>query len=533
MSLSGVALRTGEDYTPWRAALSASWMRPEPTMVWAERMYDQGTLPFVHLMVDDTMENIANGVHDTALRAWIDAVKAYQDSGRHCVLVPYPEFNGNWTPYGQEEPLDHGLFIRAYRNIVQMGRDAGLSKEHVLWCWAPNNWGFPSDSLEAWWPGADVDVIGGSIYNWGGIVDGAAWVSATDLMDEFVSEVDEFAGDQPIIATQTGSGLGDDRTPAWLSELANYTDIYTNIQGFIWFSISEFEYEPGVHDFNDRVEDLSTDRPLHWFQEEAMPHYPLAVAGPPATTYGTLPDHGYSNVALVLHTTETAGMPGFRDGDVAPHYVYAPQTREWTRLAEYEDGYVGTLKGHTTGGHGNCKAFQVEIIGYSNSSYSPWVGDFTTENYQDLADFVRWARDRYGIEDAVVPEPLGGWLYGVNSPYRLTDQEWADFSGLTAHGGVPRNTHWDTGVLNLELIHDLAVGTEPPVEPPDPGDDVDYRTVKNVPDANWARTVVDGMLCQKVINEGDGSDWEKPLKNGTIWNYLYRYTDWIESGRDC
>ncbi len=68
---------------------------------------------------------------------------------------------------------------------------------------------------------------------------------------------------------------------------------------------------------------------------------------------------------------------------------------------------------------------------------------------------------------------------------------------------------------------------EVPIIPP-PGEDVNYRTVKNVPDADWARNVVDTMLCLSVINEGDGSDWEKPLKNGTIWNYLDRYTTAIQ-----
>jgi len=444
-------------------------MKPEPTLVWAERMYDEGTIPFVHLMVDDSMENIADGRHNIALRAWIDAVKAYQDSGRRCVLVPYPEFNGNWTPYGQEEPLDHSLFIRAYRNLVQMGHNAGLSKEHVLWCWAPNAWGFPGDHLESWWPDIYVDIIGGSIYNWGGFEPWIEkpWESPAVLMDRFVTEVRAFSDDQPIIATQTGAATGDDRTPQWLDDLAFYTEEYTNIDGFIYFSISEFEYIPwGREDFNEKVEALSSERPDHWFKEAPMPFYPPAVAGEKAEIYGTLPDHGQTKVAIVLHTTETAGYPGFSENDTAPHYVYAPQTRTWTRMAEFEDGYVGTLKGHSTGGHGNCKALQVEILGYTDGTIGdPWVGDFTDENYADLADFVRWARDRYDIEEEVYEEPAGGWAFGTSSPFRMTDAEWAAFSGLTAHGAVPRNRHWDTGVLDLRRIHDLSL---------EEGDTMDY-----------------------------------------------------------
>ena len=84
--------------------------------------------------------------------------------------------------------------------------------------------------------------------------------------------------------------------------------------------------------------------------------YPGSIDSPTeATIYGPLPDHGRTQVSLVLHTTETWGMPGFNHGDTAPHYVYQPSGRSWTMWAEYEDGWVGTLRGHANGGHGNCQ----------------------------------------------------------------------------------------------------------------------------------------------------------------------------------
>ena len=179
-----------------------------------------------------------------------------------------------------------------------------------------------------------------------------------------------------------------------------------------------------------------------------------------ATTYGPLPSHDRTAVALVYHTTETRGMPGFNHGDTAPHYVYDPRYRTWYVWAEWEAGYVGTLKGHSTG-HYNCKAFQVEILAYSDQAAAAsvggiWVGDFTEDHYADLAEFLAWARDRYGVGGAVSATPAGGWLYGAGSPYRMAETDWYGFSGLTAHGAVPGNTHWDTGVLDLELINDLA-----------------------------------------------------------------------------
>jgi len=173
-----------------------------------------------------------------------------------------------------------------------------------------------------------------------------------------------------------------------------------------------------------------------------------------ASTYGPLPTHGRTRLALVLHSTETRGLPGYRLGTVAPHYTYFPLRRRFYQHAEVEDGYVGTLVGHADGGHGNCKAIQLEIVAYSNKQiadrYSTglWVGDFTDDHYADLSAFYAWNRDQYGLEDSVTPTPEIGWRSGTGSPYRMSDDEYEAFSGLTAHGAVPRNRHWDPGMLN-------------------------------------------------------------------------------------
>lgn len=206
--------------------------------------------------------------------------------------------------------------------------------------------------------------------------------------------------------------------------------------------------------------------------------FPGSVDSPKrATTYGTLPDHGQQNVAIILHTTETLGMPSFRDGLTAPHYVYSPMTRVWTMFAEYEDGYVGTLVGHTRDGHGNCKAFQVEILGYSNEEYHPNVTEFTDENYEDLARFVKWARGRYKIEDDYDPTPAGGFKYGLEADTRMSVEEWEHFGGLACHGSVPGNKHWDTGKLDLARISILAGGDIPDPDP-DPGDEYMRPTLR-------------------------------------------------------
>lgn len=177
-----------------------------------------------------------------------------------------------------------------------------------------------------------------------------------------------------------------------------------------------------------------------------------------ATVYGPLPTHGKTNVALVLHTTETRGMPRYNGGDTAPHYTFDARRLTWHEHASPTSGYVGTLNGHSTGGHGNCQALQVEIIAFSDSIAAAevggfWVGDFKDEQYAELARFFAWAQAYHRIGGSVYGPPLPNpWRAGADSPLRLSPDEWDAFTGLTAHGAVPLNTHWDTGVLDLDRI---------------------------------------------------------------------------------
>jgi hypothetical protein len=187
--------------------------------------------------------------------------------------------------------------------------------------------------------------------------------------------------------------------------------------------------------------------------------WPKATWHGGATTYGPLPDHGAEAIALVLHTTETVGLPSFSNGDTAPHFTYDPRTSTWLQWATL-DRYVGTMKGHSSGGHGNCKAIQVEVLAYSSSDVpagGTWVGDLTDRDYAELADLFRWLISQRWVGDDCTPTPPDGWRYGASSPWRLTDAQWWEFSGVTAHGAVPRNSHWDTGVLNLERVWAEAI----------------------------------------------------------------------------
>lgn len=191
-------------------------------------------------------------------------------------------------------------------------------------------------------------------------------------------------------------------------------------------------------------------------------NYPLATRGSPtAWTYGNHPTD--LPLALVIHTTETRNWAGFKLGRTAPHYSYKATTREWRWHGAPLGKRVGTMRSSMwTRTPANEKAIQVEIIAYSNKAVADkygglWVGNFTNDHYQDLAAFVAWVSQHTTIRsDHVTPTPLGGWRSGSDSRYRLDRQDWLDFDGMTAHGAVTGQSHWDTGILDLQRISDYA-----------------------------------------------------------------------------
>ena len=206
---------------------------------------------------------------------------------------------------------------------------------------------------------------------------------------------------------------------------------------------------------------------------------PAKRGAPTARTYGPLPK-GDLPLALVYHTTETGSWPSYNLGLVAPHYSYKATTREWRWHGAPLDRYVGTMRSsRRTGTPANEKSIQVEIIAYSNKivadrrSSRIWVGDFEEHHYQDLAAFAVWVSAETDIHlDHVTSTPSGGWKFGSGSSFRLNRQVWLDFDGISAHGAVTGQSHWDTGVLDLDRIAQLA---QNPTQPPSMEDDMALR----------------------------------------------------------
>lgn len=445
---SGVA--TWTDQQLWGSALSANW--PDITLPLIHTdlnyMYDSGTIPFIHAMTKpETTQNrqivqdIRRGDYDPQIDAWLIDLKTYTDTGRKCVIVPFPESNGTWVNYGVDRNhRDPQAAVDIYKRFVEMGRAAGLTPDKVLWCWAPNDVGW--GRLSQYWPGDQwVDIVGGSVYNWGGLGKGEPWLTPVQVIDPYVRDIRRLT-DKPIIVTQTGAGEGDSRTPGWLDQLVDYTR-GGKIDGFIWFSISEFTYAPGPTDFAARVVSIGVTRPDRWFIQPAVDEmFPDAIwVG--SKRVGK-PWSGTTAPKVVLHTLEFEGWPNPQKWDEPSHLVANPNTGE---IRQYLPMDVAAYSVRNNDLEDDYPMWQVELWG--RAADVPGYGD---DWYRGVAGLVDVFNTVYDVP--LIFADFSTMDAGPAASQRMTDSAVRSFSGFLGHGHVGRgvDAHWDPGKLNVAKV---------------------------------------------------------------------------------
>ena len=162
---------------------------------------------------------------------------------------------------------------------------------------------------------------------------------------------------------------------------------------------------------------------------------------------------------VVLHTTETEGLPGYNDGWSAPHVTYDPETRIWWQHTEFTHA-ARALRNEPGGVETNRdSALQVEIICYSAKQYvdaaplrRQWVADLLPHQLADIRAFLEWAHLEFGV-DLMWPGRQALSSSGANTPgFRMTLDDWTNFGGVCGHQHVPENTHWDPGALAWDAL---------------------------------------------------------------------------------
>lgn len=218
---------------------------------------------------------------------------------------------------------------------------------------------------------------------------------------------------------------------------------------------------------------------------------------------------------LVLHTTETRGLPNY---SWPPHITYdVDNDRGWRHVAPDRSAYA--LRSPGGGYSPNYAAglvFQIELISYAGDS--PRKSDTWYDRVGCLVADV--CRD---LSIPAILHPKGfvsSGAYGTSGVNRLTWGEYREFSGILGHQHVPYNTHWDPGNLDENKL-EKAIGAHIMAT---------YKGVKNVPEnrdgspKDWAKQVVDWGISDGLIkvNDENPEDWEGNLTDGRYWTFEFR-----------
>ena len=175
---------------------------------------------------------------------------------------------------------------------------------------------------------------------------------------------------------------------------------------------------------------------------------------------------------VVLHTTETEGIPSYGGGSSAPHLTYVPDTGRWYQHTDL--GVAARALRNLDGGvqTNRARALQVEIVCYSDRNIAEddpsdriWVGELTPSHLEPLSEFLRWCSSQYGVHLFWPGQQALSYSQANASGFRMSSAEWEDFSGVCGHQHVPENDHWDPGALDWQTLMEVEMVTGPNGEP--------------------------------------------------------------------
>lgn len=209
----------------------SGWLEPFQ-VTFAATAAQHGAVPLVQM--DPTgisLAAIASGQYDDYLKAYADAVRAYN----HPVIFSFGhEMNGGWYSWGYRHTPPR-VFVAAWRHIVHLFRALGAS--NVTWLWTVNvlhpHHRIRVPSPVSWWPGS-------SYVTWVGI-DGYYFNSSftfASLFGPTIAAVRELTKD-PILIAETAAAPAAGQ-PAKIADLFAGVRLY-GLLGFVWFDSIHLE----------------------------------------------------------------------------------------------------------------------------------------------------------------------------------------------------------------------------------------------------------------------------------------------------
>lgn len=172
---------------------------------------------------------------------------------------------------------------------------------------------------------------------------------------------------------------------------------------------------------------------------------------------------------LLLHTTETKGVPGYQTGQLAPHVTWSP------RSLRFYQHFPFTRPSEALATFDNDMVIQVEMICYSAKNIADevgglWVGNLTPEQLAQLAEFCRWVMGHLNIPPIWPKKQALSYTAANTTGFRMTAEIFRAWSGLLGHQHAPYpNRHWDPGAFPWTRFMPLLEqpGDDMPLTPED------------------------------------------------------------------
>jgi hypothetical protein len=205
----------------------ASWDKLE-----AEATHARGAIPLITmgLGTDVTIEDVANGEQDAAIKKWAQEAKAW---GHPFFFAPWWEMNGGWYAWGREPMLK-----QAWRRFHDLVVDQGAT--NVTWTWIVNSiWFDPESNPALYYPGdAYVDWTALDSYNWGrNPAQPDKWLTPDQTISPTLKIIRETAPAKPVmIAENASSEYGGNKTDYIREMLGTYLPHHPEIGAYLWFN---------------------------------------------------------------------------------------------------------------------------------------------------------------------------------------------------------------------------------------------------------------------------------------------------------
>lgn len=155
---------------------------------------------------------------------------------------------------------------------------------------------------------------------------------------------------------------------------------------------------------------------------------------------------------LVIHTTESRGLPDYQSGALAPHLTYWPARRTFTQHVRFSRPAESVLA------HDDDQILQLEIVAFSDERLAARYPDavpvsaLTADHLADVAGFVRWVQRSLPIRTRYPARLATSYAAANAAGFRFSVTEFLAYDGLLGHQHVPGNTHWDPGAFRWDLL---------------------------------------------------------------------------------